>query len=58
MPDDKTKRHPQDGKRIDISDPSEIWNWSNSLDVTEKELVDAVEEVGDSADAVKKHLNK
>ncbi len=29
MPDDKTKRHPLDGKRIDVNDPKEVANWCN-----------------------------
>lgn len=58
MSDNKNIKQPLDGKRIDINDPSEIWNWANALGVTEKELVQAVESVGTSASAVREFLNK
>ncbi|MEP0367426.1 MAG: DUF3606 domain-containing protein [Cyclobacteriaceae bacterium] len=58
MPDDKTKRHPQDGKRIDINDPNEVRNWCKSFGCTEADLKAAVKAVGTSAQAVRKHLNK
>lgn len=56
MADDKTKRHPQDGDRIDINDPQEVRNWCNALGVTEEELKKAVKEVGTYAKDVKKYL--
>lgn len=58
MPDDKTKRHPLDGKRIDINDPAEIKSWCSIFDVSEDNLKKAVNAVGTSADAVKKYLRR
>ena len=58
MPDDKTKRHPLDGKRIDINDTNEVRNWREIFGVTESRLKAAVNAVGTSAAAVRKYLGK
>ena len=58
MPDDKTIRHPHDGKRININQDYEVKKWCDIFDCTEQELVDAVEAVGDSAVAVGNYLGK
>lgn len=58
MPDDKTKRHPHDGKRIDINDPQEIRNWCETFECSKGKLIAAVMIVGDSAKAVEKYLDK
>ncbi|MDA3926852.1 MAG: DUF3606 domain-containing protein [Kiritimatiellae bacterium] len=58
MPDDKTKRHPQDGQRVDINDPKEVSNWCNSLGVDEITLANAVHAAGTYIDDVKKYLGK
>ncbi|HAQ61722.1 TPA: hypothetical protein DCR49_06970 [Candidatus Delongbacteria bacterium] len=58
MPDDKTIRQPDDGKRIDINDPYEVRSWCAIFGVTEEKLKQAVRAVGDSAGAVKKYLGK
>ena len=58
MPDDKTIRHPLDGKRIDINDPNEVRNWCKSFGVDEDTLKDAVRAVGTSSEAVRKYLGK
>lgn len=58
MPDDKTKRHPDDGKRIDINDPAEVRNWCKIFNVTESRLKTAVKAVGTSAKAVREYLGK
>lgn len=58
MPDDKNKRHPLDGKRIDINDPKEVANWCSSLNCTESELKKAVEQVGTSGAEVRRYLGK
>ncbi|GEN29092.1 DUF3606 domain-containing protein [Halovibrio variabilis] len=58
MPDDKTKRSPEDNKQIDINDPSEVSNWCRSLGCTADELKAAVSAVGKSAEKVKEHLGK
>jgi len=56
MPDDKTKRHPLDGKRIDINDPYEVENWCRILEVTETELKRAEKKVGTSAEKIREYL--
>ncbi|HRZ28629.1 MAG TPA: DUF3606 domain-containing protein [Spirochaetota bacterium] len=58
MPDDKTIRHPHDGKRIDINDPSEIRNWCRIFGVSEAKLRAAVKAVGTSSTEVRKYLNQ
>ena len=58
MPDDKTIRHPDDGKRIDINDPYEVRNWCAKFGVSEDKLKQAVRAVGDSAGAVRRYLGK
>ena len=58
MPDDKTKRHPHDGKRIDIHDPQEVRNWCHIFGVTEAKLRVAVKVVGTSSTDVRKYLGK
>ncbi|HAQ62784.1 TPA: hypothetical protein DCR49_12480 [Candidatus Delongbacteria bacterium] len=49
MNDDKTKRHPLDGKRIDLNQPYEVKFWCEEFHVTETKLRQAVSEVGTSA---------
>jgi hypothetical protein len=58
MPDDKKIRAPHDKKRIDINDPAEVKNWCKALGCTERELRNAVESVGTSAEEVKTYLKK
>lgn len=58
MPDDKTKRHPHDGKRIDINDPQEVRNWCGIFGVSESTLKAAVKAVGTSSKAVREYLGK
>ena len=58
MSDDKTKRHPLDGKRIDINDSSEVRNWCNILNVTKDQLTACVRNAGTSSEAVRKCLGK
>lgn len=58
MPDDKTKRHPHDGKRIDVNDPAEVRNWCKIFDVSESRLREAVRKVGTSSTKVREYLGK
>ena len=58
MPDDKTIRHPHDGKRIDIHDSDELRNWCKIFGVTETKLKVAVNAVGTSSQAVREYLGK
>lgn len=58
MSDNKELRGSPDNKRIDVNDPSEVRDWTKSLDCTPAELKQAVKEVGTSAGAVRKYLKK
>lgn len=58
MPDDKTKTHPLDAQRVDINDPFEVRNWCKALGCTVQQLRDAVQAVGTSGAAVRRHLGK
>lgn len=56
MSDDKTKRGPQDASRIALSEDYEVDYWTDALGVSRERLEEAVKAVGNSADAVRKHL--
>ena len=58
MPDDKTKKHPHDGKRIDVNDINELVYWTLELGITDKQLIDAVKELGTSASVIRKRFGK
>jgi hypothetical protein len=56
MPDDKSKKGPQDRSKINLSEDYEVRYWSEKFGVTADELRAAVKKVGNSADAVEKEL--
>ena len=56
MSDDKTKRAPQDSKRIDMSERYEVHYWSEKFGVSPDELQEAVDAVGSMPDAVECRL--
>jgi hypothetical protein len=58
MSDDKTNRGAADRNRINVHEDYELRDWSKRLGVSPEELKKAVEQVGTSADAVRKHLGK
>lgn len=58
MPDDLTKKRPEDAKRINVNQPHEVEYWCAALGCTEEELEEAVEAVGDSVEAVRGYLNR
>jgi hypothetical protein len=58
MSDDKVDRGAADRNRINIHEDYELRDWSNRLGAPPEELKKAVEQVGTSADAVRKHLGK
>lgn len=58
MSDDMTNRGPQDRARINVNEAHELRYWTKELGVTEAQLKDAVNAVGVSAAAVRKHLGK
>lgn len=57
MSDDKTKTGGQDRARINIHEDYELHDWSKSLGVTPERLKEAVEAVGDRAEAVREFLS-
>ena len=58
MSDDRTKRGPQDGKRINMSEDYEVRYWTEKFRVSKEELASAVQAVGSTADAVEQHLKR
>jgi len=58
MPDDKTKKGPQDQARINIHEKYELDYWSKKFRISEEELRSIVERVGTSVDAVERELKK
>ncbi len=58
MPDDKTKRRPQDASKINIHEPYEVNWWCDHFGVTPAQLKAAVQAVGVSAAKVKQYLGK
>jgi len=58
MSDDTALRGPQDSSRIALGEDYEVRYWTDKFGVSRDELADAVKAVGNSADAVARHLGK
>jgi hypothetical protein len=58
MADDKTHVGSPDRDRISLGEDYEVRDWTQSLGVSEAELREAVDAVGNSADAVRAYLKK
>jgi len=58
MPDDLTKKRPLDASRINIYEQYEVNWWCAELGVSRAHLIAAVQAVGTSAAAVRKHLGR
>ena len=56
MSDNLQDRGQQDRARINMHEKHEIQYWTKALGVTEEELARAVEQAGNSAEAVREHL--
>jgi len=56
MSDDKAKRGSPDRDRIDLNDPDEIRNWTQSLGISKEQLENAVRAVGPQASKVREYL--
>jgi hypothetical protein len=56
MADDKGNRGTPDRQRINTAEPYELRDWAKSLGVSEERLRTAVNEVGNSAEAVRRYL--
>lgn len=58
MPDDLSRRQPEDPKRINVEEDWELNNWSKKLGCTKEKLKEVVEKVGPMVSDVRKELNK
>ena len=58
MPDDKTKRGPQDRAKINVQEKYEMDYWSRKFGVTPDQLRNAVKKAGPSAAAVERELQR
>ena len=56
MPDDKTKKGPQDARQINIHEAYELEYWSKKLGATPLRIREAVAAVGTSVAAVTRYL--
>ena len=56
MSDNKGNRGSPDRDRININDPDEVRNWTESLGVSKEELQRAVQAAGDRAEKVREFL--
>ena len=56
MSDDPNQRGAQDRSRISLEQEHELRYWSQRFGVDERRLREAVAAVGDSAEAVERHL--
>ncbi|WP_081759931.1 DUF3606 domain-containing protein [Pseudoxanthomonas suwonensis] len=58
MSDDRNNPGRPDRDRINLNEDYEVRYWTGALGVTEQELRDAVQAVGSTAEAVRRHLGK
>ena len=58
MPDDKTKKIPQDADRVDVNDPNEVYYWCGKFNCSEAQLKQTVANVGVMADDVEKEISR
>lgn len=58
MPDDLKNRGPRDRSRINIHEPWEVTYWCSHFGCSQLQLINAVNQVGTSAEAVRKFLKK
>lgn len=58
MPDDLTKKRPQDADKINVSQQHEIDYWTKALKTTEAKLRAAVSKVGPYVSDVEEYLRK
>jgi hypothetical protein len=58
MTDDKAIRGPRDASRVALGEDYEVDYWTNKFGVSRDRLEQAVKAVGNSADAVERHLKR
>lgn len=56
MADDKTLRGPQDSSRVAMGEDYEVAYWTDKFGVSRERLQEAVDAVGNSADAIRAYL--
>lgn len=58
MSDNKSKTGSPDRDRINLSEDNEVQYWTKELGISEKELRDVIQAVGNTSKAVREHLSK
>ena len=58
MSDNKSKTGSPDRERINLSEDYEVQYWTKELGISEKELRDVIQAVGNTSKAVREHLSK
>lgn len=58
MPDNKSIRHPLDGKLIDVNDPNEVRYWCEIFKIDKINLIYLVGKLGNSAKKIKEHIDR
>ncbi len=58
MSDNKSKTGSPDRDRINLSEAYEVQYWTKELGISEKELRDVIQAVGNTSKAVREHLGK
>ena len=58
MADDKNNTGSPDRDRINLEEDYEVRYWTQALGVSEEQLRQAVQQVGSTAEAVRRHLGK
>jgi len=58
MPDDPTKKRPQDSSRINTNERSELDYWAKKFGVTPDRVRQAVEKAGNSPEAVEREIKR
>lgn len=56
MADDPNNRGPQDRARVSMEQDHEVRYWTEKFGVSQRQLQEAVDAVGNSADAVENYL--
>lgn len=57
MIDDQSRAGPQDASHVSLNHADDVHYWTSHFAVSREELEEAVDTVGDSADAVAAYLN-
>ena len=58
MPDDPSKKAPEDWSRISITEPDQAQYWADKFGVSKERLLEAVRRVGYSPQAISRELKR